>query len=93
MDEVIDFLEKNYVEDQVGNFRLKYSKEKFRWGAATPGYIKDLHFLVRNSKTKKILATIMGCPKKHILCGKTVNKMLEVNFLSVHSSLREKRMA
>lgn len=64
VDEVIEFYEKNYVEDQVGNFRLKYSKEKFRWGAAPPGYIKDLHFMVRSSKNKKILASIIGCPKK-----------------------------
>lgn len=93
MDEVIEFYEKNYVEDQVGNFRLKYSKEKFRWGAAPPGYIKDLHFMVRSSKNQKILASIIGCPKKQIICGKPVNKMCEVNFLAVHSSLREKRMA
>ena len=93
VEEVIDFLENHYVEDTVGNFRLKYSKEKFRWGAATPGYIKDLHFLVRSTKTGKILASIMGCPKKMVLCGKTINKTCEVNFLAVHASLRTKRMA
>jgi glycylpeptide N-tetradecanoyltransferase len=72
---------------------LKYSKEKFRWGAATPGYIKDLHFMVRNSKNGKILASIIGCPKKMVLCGQNINKMCEVNFLAVHQSLRDKRMA
>jgi len=26
----------------MGNFRLKYSNEKLRWGIASPGYIKEL---------------------------------------------------
>lgn len=54
----------HYVEDQVGHFRLHYSLAKFRWGIASPGYVKELHFLIRNSKNKKILASIVGVPKK-----------------------------
>jgi glycylpeptide N-tetradecanoyltransferase len=92
VNEICEFLMDHYVEDLVGNFRLHYSKEKFRWGAATPGYIKDWHFLVRNSKNKKILASIVGCPKKIVINGQTI-KMCEVNFLAVHHSLRGKRMA
>jgi hypothetical protein len=36
------FLEQHYVEDNIGNFRLKYSTEKLRWGIASPGFIKEL---------------------------------------------------
>jgi hypothetical protein len=49
--------------------------------------------MVRNSKNGKILASIIGCPKKMVLCGKPINKICEVNFLAVHASLRDKRMA
>ena len=57
----------HYVEDPEGNFRLLYTPEKFRWAVMTPGWIKDLHFCVRNSKNKKIMALITGVPKKYIL--------------------------
>jgi len=92
VEEICSFLEEHYVEDQVGNFRLKYSKEKFRWGCASPGYLKELDLCIRNSKNKKILATIIGVPKKIVLNGKTV-KLVEVNFLAIHRNLRNKRMA
>lgn len=32
VEELKKFLENHYVEDNVGNFRLKYSAEKLRWG-------------------------------------------------------------
>lgn len=82
----------HYVEDQVGNFRLSYSRDKFRWGCASPGYIKDMHLLVRSSKNGKIMATLVGCPKKIMINGQNV-KMQETNFLAVHKKLRSKRLA
>jgi glycylpeptide N-tetradecanoyltransferase len=82
----------HYVEDEVGNFRLFYTKEKLRWGVKTPGMIKDLNFMVRNSKNKKIMATLVACPKKIVINGQTL-KMAEVNFLAVHRKLRSKRLA
>jgi glycylpeptide N-tetradecanoyltransferase len=82
----------HYVEDEVGNFRLYYTVEKLRWGVKTPGMIKDLNFLIRNSKNKKILASLVACPKKIVINGQTI-KMAEVNFLAVHKKLRSKRLA
>jgi glycylpeptide N-tetradecanoyltransferase len=82
----------HYVEDEVGNFRLSYSVAKFRWAIMSPGWIRDLHVLVRNSKNKKIMATICGVPKKFIVFGRNL-KMNEVNFLAVHKKLRSKRFA
>jgi glycylpeptide N-tetradecanoyltransferase len=29
--EICDFLEDHYVEDELGNFKVLYSAEKFRW--------------------------------------------------------------
>ena len=92
MEELKKFLENHYVEDNVGNFRLKYSAEKLRWGIQMPGYIKELHFVVRSTQKKNILASIIGVPKTLIVCGQKV-KMLEVNFLAVHQKARSKRMA
>lgn len=91
-DEICEYLMANYVEDQAGSFRLHYTKEKFRWACASPGYIKEWHFLIRSSKNKKILATCVGCPRKIVVHGQHV-KICEGNFLSVHYSLRKKRMA
>lgn len=90
--ELIEFLEKHYVEDELGNFRLKYTREKLIWGVKTPGHVKDLNFVVRNSKNKKIMASIVACPKKIVINGQTL-KMAEVNFLAVHQKLRSKRLA
>ena len=82
----------HYVEDEEGNFRLLYTPEKFRWAIMCPGWIKYLHVIVRNSKNRKIMASITGVPKKYILNGRNV-KMNEVNFLAVHKKLRSKRFA
>ena len=92
--ELCDFLEAHYVEDDGGSFRLKYSPEKTRWAITMPGFqkVKDLHFLVRNEKNKKIMASIMGVPKKLSVQGQVI-KVCEVNFLSVHKKLRAKRLA
>ena len=38
------------------------------------------------------MGTIVGVPRKYVICGKN-QKMAEINFLAVHSKLREKRMA
>ena len=32
VEEICEFLMEHYVEDDVGNFKLYYTKEKFRWG-------------------------------------------------------------
>ena len=57
-----------------------------------PGFKKELHFLIRNSKNKKIMASLMGVPKRLVVSGKTI-KVCEVNFLAVHKKLRSKRLA
>ena len=92
LQELCDFLEDHYVEDDNGSFRLKYSKEKTKWAITMPGYKKELHFVIRNSKNKKMMACIMGVPKKMSVLGK-VFKVNEVNFLAVHKKLRSKRLA
>ena len=90
MQDICDFIEEHYVESK--DFRVIYTPAKFRWALMTPGWKKDYHFVVRNSKNKKINALMVGCPKKYILLGKPIT-MLEGNFFSIHKKLRNKRLA
>lgn len=90
--EVADFLTQSYVESETGDFRVLYTPEKLRWSCCSPGYHPRYHVAVRNSKNKKLMATIVLIPKKCVILGKSV-KVAEVNFLAVHRALREKRLA
>ena len=84
------FIEDYYVENDL--FRLFYTPEKFKWAVMTPGWSKDYHFCIRNSKNKKLMAIMFGCPKKYFLNEKKI-KMLEGNFFAIHRALRNKRLA
>jgi len=59
----------HYVESATGDFRLIYTIEKFRWAVMSPGYLKDLHTLVRSTKNGKIMATNLTIPKKIVILG------------------------
>jgi glycylpeptide N-tetradecanoyltransferase len=85
-------LDKNYVTDANGNFLVGYSIEKLRWAAASPGWVPELHTIIRNTTSKKIMATALSVPKKFMINGQAV-KMVEGNFLCIHKKLREKRLA
>ena len=65
--EIITFLNANYISDPNGLFVEQNTIEKLRWCICTPGWQKDLHFCVRNSKNKKIMATCVLVPKKLIV--------------------------
>ena len=88
--DICAFIEEHYVES--ADFRVIYSIEKFRWALMTLGWVKDYHMLVRNSKNKKIMAVMVGCPKKFVVNGRNLT-MLEGNFFSIHKKLRNKRLA
>ena len=86
------FLEQHYVEDEQGAFRLKYSAEKIRWALRVPNVIKECHVVVRSTVNGNILACAMGLPKTYGFQGQKV-KLLEGNFLAVHTKVRSKKMA
>ena len=48
VDELVEFLEKHYVEDQLGNFKLRYGADKIIWGIQMPGWVPEYHLLIRN---------------------------------------------
>jgi glycylpeptide N-tetradecanoyltransferase len=87
--DIISFLQNNYIEDQSGKFRLWYTAEFLKW---TLRHQSDLHIGVRIIQTKKIVGFIAGSVINTKI-NQTEMKMGEVNFLCVHPKLRTKGLA
>lgn len=90
-DEIAEFLNKYYIEDKSGNFRLHYTAEMLQWMYKNKNHIAiSVKYNIDNKKT------IIG-----FICGKVVkmqiNKkqldMIEINLLCIHRKLRQKRLA
>lgn len=62
------------------------------WALTPPGYLKDWHVGVRNSKTGALMGCITAVPVNCRVYEK-VTPMVEINFLCVHKKLRTKRLA
>lgn len=76
-------------------FRFDYSKEFLKWHLTSPGYFKDWSVSVlKESKTgeKQMVGFISAIPV-HIYIHKKGIKMVEINFLCVHSKFRSSRLA
>lgn len=84
--------EENYIEDYTARFRFNYSREFLLWALCPPGYTKEWHLGVRNTKCNKQVGFISAIPLT-ISCRNNIIKSVEVNFLCVHKSLRRKRLA
>lgn len=85
------FLNDHYIEDDDNKVKIYHSIDEIRYCCGTPGMIADLHFCIRNSANNKIMATILGQPKKVVINKETV-PLVEANFLAVHKALRGKKM-
>jgi glycylpeptide N-tetradecanoyltransferase len=90
--EVYNLLNENYVEDDDAMFRFDYSVPFLQWALTQPGYLRDWHVGVRNSKTKVLMGCITAVPVDVRVYDK-VQHMAEINFLCVHKKLRTKRLA
>ena len=91
MDEIYSFLSKNYVEDNQHSFRFLMSKDLLRWAIDTPGVERDWIFGVR-SPNNLLVGFIAGIRTDIRLNGK-VEPWAAVNYLCVHSRLRQKSLA
>ena len=86
-------LREHYVEDSEGIFRFDYPINFIKWSLCVPNYKKDWHIGVRaTGKTNKLFGFISGTPIKTTINGNNI-KMAEINFLCVHSKLRNKRLS
>jgi glycylpeptide N-tetradecanoyltransferase len=90
--ELYTLLANNYVEDDDALFRFDYSAEFLVWALTPPGFLQDLLFGVRSTKTQKLVAFISGVPA-HVKAYEKELSVAEVNFLCVHKKLRSKRLA
>lgn len=57
----------------------------------SPGYIKDLHILIR-AENNKIMGCIFGTPKR-ITIGTEVVRVVDCKWMTVHQNFAKKRMA
>ena len=73
-------------------FRFDYSIEFLQWALTPPGYHKGWLFGVRGGKKNKLFGFISGIPVHTVVRGHKIT-MVEINFLCVHKSLRDKRLA
>jgi glycylpeptide N-tetradecanoyltransferase len=90
--EVYDLLVQNYVEDDGATLRFDYSVDFLKWALTPPGFHKQWHVGVRNTKTNKLMAFISGIPVTTRVYEHEM-AMAEINFLCVHKKLRTKRLA
>lgn len=91
LDDLYRFLRDNYVCN--GDFRLCYSKESLKWALTPPNYKKEWHVSIRSNLGKKpIVAFISAIPIDIIYAGDTINS-ITINFLCVHSKIRNCRLA
>jgi glycylpeptide N-tetradecanoyltransferase len=89
---VYTLLTQNYVEDDDCCFRFDYSVPFLQWALTPPGFLQEWHVGVRNAKNGKLMGFITAVPV-HVHIHDEKMKMAEINFLCVHKSLREKRLA
>ncbi|OIR58249.1 MAG: glycylpeptide N-tetradecanoyltransferase [Amphiamblys sp. WSBS2006] len=84
------FLAENYVEDNEGNFRFRYSYGFIRWVFGQPGAEKE--WLVGIKSGGAIVGFISGFPVRVSVREKEVC-MAEVDFLCLDRSMRKKGIA
>ncbi|WPG97284.1 N-myristoyl transferase [Acrodontium crateriforme] len=97
MKELYELLYNYYVEDSDGSFRFDYSEEFLAWALKPPGWKKVWHVGVRTKpaqegKKGKLVAFIAGVPVNLNVRENSV-KATEINFLTIHRKLRNKRLA
>lgn len=90
--QVYTLLNENYVEDDDNMFRFDYSTEFLRWALKPPGFRREWHLGVRVAANKKLVGFITAIPATLKVEDANIN-LVEINFLCVHKSLRDKRLA
>lgn len=89
---VYHLLRENYVEDDEAMFRFDYQPEFLRWALKPPGWKRDWHIAVRVKDSGMLVGFITAIPGD-LVVHQVRKDMVEINFLCVHKSLRDKRLA
>jgi glycylpeptide N-tetradecanoyltransferase len=92
LDQVTDFLQKNYVSDSINKFRLCYSKQFVKWWLTAPDTDPENLILLVHKGLNAIVGLITGVFCDLVIGDQTV-KLVDVNFLCLHNKLRQKGFA
>jgi glycylpeptide N-tetradecanoyltransferase len=93
LEAVYCLLRDHYVEDDDNMFRFDYSKEFLKWALKPPGWLKSWHLAVRSNVGKKPFCAFITAIPATISVQHQEHKMVEINFLCVHSKIRKHRLA
>jgi len=93
LESIYCLLRDHYVEDDDNMFRFDYSKEFLKWALKPPGWKKEWHLSVRSEKGKKPFLGFITAIPANISVQFITHKMVEINFLCIHSKLRKHRLA
>ena len=69
LDELIDFLRKNYIESDDEMIRFYYTEENIKWNYTSNKCIPELLLCIRNISTGELISTIFGKPVQIKLNG------------------------
>ncbi len=89
--ELVTFLDKYYVRDEDDEFSLYYTDAFLKWHLCGPSYDPELYVSLFDLDKNIIVGFISG-KKTMIEVNKVINKVIEINFLCIHSDYREQRM-
>jgi len=92
IDEIYQFLNSNYVEDDDAMFRFDYGREFLQWALMPPGWRKEWHVAVRVKQSHKLVGFITAVPARLSIHGSSKDTV-EIDFLCIHKKLRSKRLA
>ncbi|WEL38286.1 N-myristoyl transferase [Encephalitozoon hellem] len=90
VEEVAEFLEKNYVEDVCSKHKLKYSSDFLRWVVDSEDKRKKYCIVLR--LYGRMVGFIFG-KEHHVVIRGVKNRVIGVNFLCVSCDMRGKRLA
>jgi len=93
LESIYSLLRDHYVEDDDNMFRFDYSKDFLKWALKPPGWKKEWHLSVRSNKGKKPFLGFITAIPATICVQFQPHKMVEINFLCIHSKIRKHRLA
>ncbi|KAL4951563.1 N-myristoyl transferase [Aspergillus filifer] len=90
--ELYDLLAGHYVEDDDGSFRFGYSIPFLVWALKPPGWKRDWHVCVRDTRTQALVAFLAAVPATISVRGRHL-QVAQIDFLCIHRDLRSRRLA